>query len=140
MLHIAIDARRIGAFGIGTYIRSLVHALAPADRRNRYTIVSGPADVRTIAGLPESFNTAVYSRNDQATLDHIAFPLFLRSLHPDLVHIHLNRVPLLMIGPYVVTVHDLTNLFFEENVSGVRMQLRRYRFRRGLPRAQRVIA
>ena len=27
-LHIVIDARRIRDFGIGTYIRSLVHALA----------------------------------------------------------------------------------------------------------------
>jgi glycosyltransferase involved in cell wall biosynthesis len=140
MLHIAIDARRIRDFGIGTYIRSLVHALAQVDRRNRYTIVSGPADVRTIAGLPESFNTAVYSRSDQSALDHLAFPLFLRALRPDLVHIPLNRVPLLMMGPYVVTVHDLTNLFFEENVGSVRMQLRRFRFRRGLARARRVIA
>ena len=30
-LHIAIDARRIRDFGIGTYIRSLVHALAAID-------------------------------------------------------------------------------------------------------------
>src|SRR4051794_14438631 len=140
MLHIAIDARRIRDFGIGTYIRSLVHALAQVDRRNRYTIVSGPADVRTLAGLPESFSTAVYSRNDQAVLDHITFPLFLRNLRPDLVHIPLNRVPLLMMGPYVVTIHDLTNLFFEENINSARMQLRRYRFRRGLARAKRVIA
>ena len=63
MLHIAIDARRIRDFGIGTYIRSLVHGLAQVDRRNRYTIVSGPADVRTLAGLPESFETAIYSRS-----------------------------------------------------------------------------
>ena len=106
MLHIAIDARRIRDFGIGTYIRSLVHALAQVDRRNRYTIISGPADVRTLAGLPESFHTAIYARNDHAALDHVAFPLFLRGLHTDLVHIPLNRVPLLMVKPYVVTIHD----------------------------------
>ncbi len=140
MLHIAIDARRIRDFGIGTYIRSLVHALGQVDRRNRYTIVSGPADVRTLAGLPETFGTAVYSRNDHSALDHVTFPMFLHSLSPDLVHIPLNRVPLLMIRPYVVTIHDLANLFFEEETSDVRMQLRRFRFRRGLARASRVIA
>ena len=32
-LHIAIDARRIRDFGIGTYIRSLVHALAGMDNK-----------------------------------------------------------------------------------------------------------
>ena len=140
MLHIAIDARRIRDFGIGTYIRSLVHGLGQVDQRNRYTIISGPADVRTLAGLPESFGTAVYSRNDHSALDHVAFPLFLRRLGPDLVHIPLNRVPLLMIRPYVVTIHDLANLFFEEETSGARMQLRTFRFRRGLARADRVIA
>ncbi len=72
-------------------------------------------------------------------LDHAVFPAFLHRLAPDLVHIPLNRVPLLMMRPYVVTVHDMANLLFEEP-SGLRMQLRRYRFRRGLARARRVIA
>lgn len=139
-LHIAIDARRIRDFGIGTYIRSLIHALACIDNENRYTVVTGPGDVRTLAGLPENFHAASYSRGDRSYLDHLTFPIFLHSLSPDLVHIPLARVPLLMIRPYVVTIHDLANLFFEEEASKFRMQLRRYRFRRGLVRAERVIA
>ena len=67
-----------------------------------------------LAGLPENFRSAVYARNDHSVLDHIAFPMFLRGLSPDLVHIPLNRVPLLMIQPYVVTIHDMANLLFEE--------------------------
>ena len=55
-LHIVIDARRIRDFGIGTYIRSLVHALGAIDGVNRYSLVSGEADVRTLAGLPENFH------------------------------------------------------------------------------------
>jgi glycosyltransferase involved in cell wall biosynthesis len=139
-MHVVIDARRIRDFGIGTYIRSLAHALGEIDRKNRYTLVSGPADVRTLAGLPESFRTAVYARPDSSALDHVAFPIFLRGLRPDLVHIPLNRVPLFMIRPYVVTIHDMANLLFEGETSGMRMELRRYRFRRGLVRANRVIA
>jgi glycosyltransferase involved in cell wall biosynthesis len=139
-LHIAIDARRIRDFGIGTYIRSLVHALGKIDRENRYTLISEPGDVRTLAGLPENFHTAAYTRRDSSELDHVAFPLYLRRLAPDLVHIPLNRVPLFMVKPYVVTIHDMANLFFEEEHSKLRMQLRRYRFRRGLLRANRVIA
>ncbi|MDR3699284.1 MAG: glycosyltransferase family 1 protein [Candidatus Sulfopaludibacter sp.] len=138
-LHIAIDARRIRDFGIGTYIRSLVHALAAIDSNNQYTLVSGPGDVRTLAGLPENFRTAIYGKDDHSTQDHVLFPLFLRGLSPDLVHIPLNRVPLLMIRPYVVTIHDMANLFFEDQ-SGLRLRLRRFRFRRGLVRASRVIA
>ncbi len=54
-LHIVIDARRIRDFGIGTYIRSLVHALAEIDSVNRYTLIGSPGDVRTLAGLPGEF-------------------------------------------------------------------------------------
>ena len=138
-LHIAIDARRIRDFGIGTHIRSLVHALGAIDTENRYTLVSGPAEVRTLAGLPVNFHSAVYTRSDHDFLDHVMFPMYLRSLSADLVHIPLNRVPLLMVRPYVVTIHDMANLFYEEPTGG-RMTLRRYRFRRGLLRAARVIA
>jgi len=139
--HIVIDARRIRDFGIGTYIRSLIFALGGVDRKNRYTIVSGPGEVRMLEGLPENFQSATYARSDHSALDHLAFPIFLRGLSPDLVHIPLNRVPLLMIKPYVVTIHDMANLFFEvEETSNLRMHLRRFRFGRGLRRAARVIA
>ncbi len=138
-LHIAIDARRLEDFGIGTYIRSLVRALGSIDTTNRYTLVSAAGEARSLSGLPENFRTAIYSRSDQSGLDHALFPWFLRGLKPDLVHIPLNRVPLLMIRPYVVTVHDLANLFFDPDRSKLRIQLRRFRLRRGLKRANCVI-
>ena len=140
-LHIVIDSRRIRDFGIGTHIRSLVHALSVIDQENQYTIVTGPGDARTLAGLPENFEVSIYARSDHSALDHVLFPAFLHGLRPDLVHIPLNRVPLLMIRPYVVTIHDMANLYFDEDhTSPFRMQLRRYRFKRGLVRASRVIA
>ncbi|MBZ5584915.1 MAG: glycosyltransferase family 4 protein [Acidobacteriia bacterium] len=139
-LHIVIDARRIRDFGIGTYIRSLVHALGAIDAENQYTLISAPADVRTLAGLPPNFRCAVYERTDSDLMDHAAFPMFLRGLGVELAHIPLNHVPLLMPRPYVVTIHDMANLFFPEEGSNLRKQARRYLFRRGLARAERVIA
>jgi glycosyltransferase involved in cell wall biosynthesis len=41
--------------------------------------------------------------------------------------------------PYVVTIHDIANLLFDQE-SGFKMNLRRYLFRRGLLRAARVMA
>jgi glycosyltransferase involved in cell wall biosynthesis len=117
-----------------------VHALGAIDRVNRYTLVSGPAEARTLAGLPESFRIATYGQPDRHPFNHVAFPVFLRSLSPDLVHIPLNRVPLLMVRPYVVTVHDLSSLLFDFHASETNMRLRRYLYRRGLLRASRVIA
>ncbi|HEX3743926.1 MAG TPA: glycosyltransferase family 1 protein [Bryobacteraceae bacterium] len=140
-LHIVIDARRLHDFGVGTYIRSLAWALSAIDTTNRYTLVTGGEDARDLAGLPANFATALYSRPDDSHLDNVLFPMYLRGLAPDLVHVPLNRVPLLMIQPYVVTVHDLANLMFEwEEYSKLRIQLRRFRLKRGLERASRVIA
>jgi len=139
-LHIVMDARRLQDFGIGTYIRSLVRALGSIDTTNRYTLVLAPGDERSLSDLPPNFRTATYSRSDESHLDHVLFPWYLRSLKPDLVHISLNRVPLLMIRPYVVTVHDLSILFFVPDHSKLRIQLRRFRLRRGLERASHVIA
>jgi len=140
-LHIVIDARRVRDFGIGTYIHCLVQALGVLDTTNRYTLVCSPGDVRAFSGLPENFSTSIYGRQDEHLADNLFFPMYLRGLSPDLVHIPLNRVPLFMIQPYVVTVHDLSNLFFEgEEYSKMRLQLRRYRLIRGLQRASRVMA
>jgi glycosyltransferase involved in cell wall biosynthesis len=139
--HIVIDARRIRDFGIGTYIRSLVHALGDIDSSNTYTLVSSPADARTLSGLPENFRTALYERRDTDYLDHISFPLFLRGLHPDLVHVPLNRIPIVLMPPYVVTVHDMSSLIFETEMrSRFRNEMHRWHFLRGLRQASRIIA
>jgi glycosyltransferase involved in cell wall biosynthesis len=71
--------------------------------------------------------------------EHIAFPLFLRRLSADVYHIPLNHVPFFMPRPYVVTVHDMASLLFSQD-SGMRRIIRRYRFRRGLLRAGKVLA
>src|SRR5579864_204997 len=139
MLKIVIDVRRIRDFGIGTYIRNLVQALALADDRNRYVLVASPEDVRLVSGLPANFETAVYRRGDQGVAGNLAFPLFIRRFSPDVYHIPLNQVPLLMPKPYVVTIHDMGSLVYGEQ-SGLRKNLRRYRFRRGLLRADKVMA
>jgi glycosyltransferase involved in cell wall biosynthesis len=138
-LHIAIDVRRIKDFGIGTYIRNLIQALAAVDLHNQYTLVISPENLRELPALPENFEVATYGRRDSDLADHFAFPVFLRNLPADLYHIPVNRVPLLMRKPYVVTIHDMASLLFDTGRS-LRNNLRQYQFRRGLLRADRVIA
>src|SRR5512133_91177 len=108
-LRIVIDVRHIRDFGIGTYIRSLVHGLGIIDQANHYVLISLPEDAKTLSGLPQNFETVVYRRPDTTYLQHSAFPFFLRTLRPDLVHMPLNRVPLFMTKPYVVTIHDMAS-------------------------------
>jgi len=138
-LRFVIDARRLKDFGVGTYIRNLVGALAELDSENHYTLVVRSDDIPEIGGLPGNFKKVPYERLDSDLLDNIRFPLFLRSLGADLYHIPLHRIPYLMPRPYVVTVHDLSALFYGHQ-SGWRNQLSRYKLSRGLLRAGKVIA
>src|SRR5581483_123092 len=136
-LHIAIDVRRIGDFGIGTYIRNLVRRLGEIDAENRYTLIAREPVLADFPELPANFQVVVCTR--EGPFAWITFPLFLRSLRADLYHIPLSAVPLLMPRPYVVTIHDMGSLIYRK-VSGARNNLRFYSFRRGLTRADRVIA
>ena len=138
-LRIVVDVRRVRDFGIGTYIRGLLHALGAIDQSNEYILVALPEDEGSFSGLPPNFNTVTYRKSDSYSLNHVAFPLFLHRLQPSLVHIPLNQVPLFMMEPYVVTIHDMASLLFEGG-SGLRMQIRRFLLRPGLLRAKRIMA
>jgi glycosyltransferase involved in cell wall biosynthesis len=136
---IAIDVRRLRDFGVGTYIRNLLNALGAADGENEYLLLSHPKDVSHIPALPANFHAVAYTRSDTSRSEHWMLPRFLRKLGVDLVHFPMNRVPIFMPRPYVVTIHDIGVVLFPEQ-QGVWRSLRRFRFQRGLMRASKVIA
>jgi glycosyltransferase involved in cell wall biosynthesis len=138
-LNIAIDARRIRDFGVGTYIRNLLQALSAAATGHRYHLICAPEDTRQFADLPSNFETVAYPRRDSSRLDHFALPRLIRRLRADVTHIPFHRVPLLLDRPYAVTIHDLSSLFFDD-ASGLLHAARKFRLRRGLERAGGIIA
>ncbi|MCS6953318.1 MAG: glycosyltransferase family 1 protein [Bryobacterales bacterium] len=138
-LSILIDARHLRDFGIGTYIRNLLRALAALDAENRYILVAYREDLSELSGLGPNFQLAPYERRDTDPLDQLAFPWHVRHFSADLCHIPLNVVSIAMPTPYVVTVHDMSSLLFDQQRT-LRKNFRRYQFRRGLLRAERVIA
>jgi len=143
-LRIALDTRRVADFGIGTYIRNLVRALARVDDRNQYQLITTGPSVPELAGLPPNFATAIFPQptakaGSARGLAQIRYGFFLRKLDADLFHIPLNAVPLWMPKPYLVTIHDMSTLLFA-NEAGYGSRLRHFYLRRGLIRADRVIA
>ena len=136
---VVIDARRIRDFGVGTYIRNLVRSLAQIDAANHYTLIVPAPALAELAGLPSNFETALYDQPDGRVLRQFQYPLFLKRLAADLYHVPLNAVPMWMPKPYVVTIHDMGSLLFDTG-PGLRNNLRLFRLRRGLLRADRVIA
>src|SRR3982074_3473431 len=119
MLRLVIDVRHIKDFGIGTYIRNLIYALAELDHENHYLLTARSDDVPDLAGLPDNFEIVVYPHRDSAKINHIRFPMFLRGFKADVVHMPLNVIPLFMVKPYVVTIHDLSSLLFGTIESGI---------------------
>jgi glycosyltransferase involved in cell wall biosynthesis len=137
-LHIVIDVRRLRDFGIGTYIRNLLRALAHLDQENHYTLIAQPQDLDQVSQVGPNFQGAAYSRPDTDALHNVSFPYFLRSFRADLFHIPLNSVAWWMPRPYVVTIHDMSTLLFPAR-SDFRHTLHEERYRRGAARAARVI-
>ena len=138
-LRIVLDARRVSDFGIGTYIRNLVWMLSKIDTANHYTLIVSSSPVPEFAGLPPNFEQAVYPRVSRTGIAQWGFGLLLHRLRADVYHIPLNLVPLWMPKPYLVTTHDMSSLLFTRQ-SGFRNNLRRYFLRRGLLRADQVMA
>ncbi|HVY93578.1 MAG TPA: glycosyltransferase family 1 protein, partial [Bryobacteraceae bacterium] len=125
-------------FGVGTYIRNLLQALAAQNPDHEFRLISSPQDEAQIPPLPSNFRTAIYNRRDASRAEHFALPRFLAQLRVDLTHIPFHRVPLLMPNPYVVTIHDLSSVFYDD-ATGMLHAARVFRLKRGLERAARII-
>src|ERR1700733_3893433 len=113
-MNITIDARRIRDFGVGTYIRNLLQALAAAGTDHHYHVICSPEDMRQFADLPANFETVVYPRPASSRLDPLLLPRLIPRLRTYVTHIPFHRVPLFLDKPYAVTIHDLSSLFYDE--------------------------
>ena len=138
-MKVVIDTRRVRDFGVGTYIRNLVQALAAADCTHRYALICSPADQSLFSDLPSNFDAIPYVRRDSSRMDHVDLPRLIARLRADVTHIPFHRVPLLLARPYVVTIHDLSSLFYDD-AKGALHAARAFRLRRGLNRAGGIIA
>jgi glycosyltransferase involved in cell wall biosynthesis len=118
----------------------LLRALGEIDHDNHYFLIALPDEVDDFTALPKNFETVVYHHRDTDKINHFAYAFFVKNFAADLIHIPLNQIPLLMPKPYVVTIHDLSSLLFGRFTSGVKENWGLYHFRRGLIRADRVIA
>ncbi len=139
-LRIVFDARRIRDFGIGTYIRNLLAGLAAIDSRDRFVVIVDRHEATELPDLPQHFETVLYDRPANPLTQAVMFPRVAQFGHPDLYHVPIVAVPFLMPKPYVVTIHDMSSIIFGDRRTGWRHELRLSMLRRGLIRADRVIA
>lgn len=137
-MNIALDIRRRSGFGISTYIRNTVRALAVVDRAatNRYILVGTPDQLREFRGLPEHFVLQPFPRPASSLGSALGFRKLLKQHAADLLHVpHLFKTPRFAPCPYVVTAHDVLDFIFlranqSEQQSRLRLQLAKFTLRR----------
>jgi len=129
-------------FGVGTYTRNVIRALARLDHTNEYALIGSPQKVEEIGYLPPNFQTIALLDDGTTTKGYMEFRAILKRVRCDLVHIpHLFWMPRNLPCPYVVTVHDvLDHMYRARDVSTLRRSLHFHLTRRVLKGAGRILA
>jgi glycosyltransferase involved in cell wall biosynthesis len=113
-LRIAIDARKLHDYGIGTYVRNLVGQLARQNDDTRYVLLCRPDDAEPLRALGSRFEPLVEGSGQYTVAEQFTIPLALARARVDLFHAPHYVVPPLTTRPYVVTIHDCIHLRFPQ--------------------------
>jgi glycosyltransferase involved in cell wall biosynthesis len=113
-VRIAIDARKLHDFGIGTYIRNLLKHLALIDRDTEYVLLCRSQDVTVAEQLGPNFRAVVESSRPYSMAEQIMLPARLVALNVSLLHEPHYVLPPLVPCRAVVTIHDCIHLMFPQ--------------------------
>ena len=140
-MRVAIDIRRAGDYGIGTYIRNIVNQLARLDGATRYLLIGQRQHLEEFDPLPENFELLEYSADPASFHTHFHLPLLLQRRHVDILHMPWLYAPAVIPCRLVITVHDLTDLLSPPVAASPLVQTGRlFLARRALARASRILA
>jgi glycosyltransferase involved in cell wall biosynthesis len=113
-MRIAIDARKLHDYGIGTYVRNLATHLARQDTDDTYVMICRRADEAFVRALGPRFEPLVEAAGNYSVLEQVSVPLDLRRAKVDLFHAPHYVVSPLTGCPTVVTIHDCIHLRFPQ--------------------------
>lgn len=138
-IRLALDARKLTDYGIGTYVHNLLRGLA-ARPEVRLTVLARGGHEPRVADLAPSARVLTVSATGYGVTEHVRLPAALWREQVDLVHIPHYVLPLGLLRPAVVTVHDVIQLFYPPKRRPALAQLYlRLMLRSTLRRARRVI-
>jgi glycosyltransferase involved in cell wall biosynthesis len=113
-VRIAIDARKLHDFGIGTYVQNLLRHLARLDADTEYVLFCRREDREALSALGPNFRPAVESAAPYSILEQISVPARLLRERVDLFHSPHYVLPPLTACKSVVTIHDCIHLMFPQ--------------------------
>jgi glycosyltransferase involved in cell wall biosynthesis len=113
-MRIAIDARKLRDYGIGTYVRNLLRQLARQDTRHEYVVFCQEQDWDSVDALGPHFRAVVENAAPYSIAEQAAIPLDLRREAIELFHAPHYVLPPLTPCRSVVTIHDCIHLRFPQ--------------------------
>jgi glycosyltransferase involved in cell wall biosynthesis len=117
-MRIAIDARKLHDFGIGTYIRNVLRGLARLDGQTEYVLLCRPGDADIAADLGPNFRTVIETARPYSFGEQIKIPLSLVRERAHLLHEPHYVLPPATRCRAVVTIHDCIHLMFPQYLPG----------------------
>jgi glycosyltransferase involved in cell wall biosynthesis len=113
-MRVAIDARKLHDFGIGTYIRNLLRYLARIDHDNEYVLLCRDADMGVPAQLGANFRAVRERSPNYSFREQIHIPYVLVRERPDVYHAPHYVLPPAVPCRSLVTIHDTIHLRFPQ--------------------------
>lgn len=110
-IRVAIDARKLTDYGIGTYLSHLLRGVAERPEIE-LVVVAHPRHEERVRALVPEVRLVPVAAPGYSVREHIQLPLALWRERPDLVHFPHYVMPLVLPRPAVVTVHDVIQLFY----------------------------
>ena len=111
---VAIDARKLRDFGIGTYIRNILTELSRAETAHDFVVLARPQDVGLAESLAPRFRVVAESAVPYSVAEQWRIPLRLLRERVQLVHEPHYVLPPLTRCRSVVTIHDCIHLMFPQ--------------------------
>src|ERR1700730_5180468 len=140
-MRVAIDIRRAGDFGIGTYIRNIVNQFGRAGDSTEYLLIGQQSHLQEFDPLPENFTLLEYPSDPGSFHTHLHLPYLLHKRGVDLLHMPWFYAPAVVPSRLVLTVHDVTDVLMPPAGVPAMMQAGRLYFaRQALARADRILA
>src|SRR6202050_1698379 len=140
-MRVALDIRRAGDFGIGTYLRNILEQLARQDDGAEYLLIGARRHFDEVGPLPENFTWLPYDAEPGSLRTHVHLPIVLENHRIDLLHMPWFYAPAMVPCRLVITMHDLTEIAAPSVGTSPLVRGGRLWFaRRALERADRILA
>jgi glycosyltransferase involved in cell wall biosynthesis len=114
LMRVAIDARKLHDFGIGTYTQNLLRHLARLDGGTEYVLLCHERDLGVGGQLGPNFRTVLEPSANYSIREQIHVPWVLRRERPDVFHSPHYVLPPAIRCRSVVTIHDCIHLMFPQ--------------------------